>query len=710
MSLRRVALAAVAVTCVAGLAVPATAGTADGKHPKGRLRVGSGNSPTTTIFPNDKFTVPDASQVTGRRIALPMPTCTSATSSNCDAVRLLNQLDGFDLQPVVTIPFSAAINVASVTPSTVWVQGPTGRAGLFELVFDPATNTLQGTVDRQLAEDTRYEVVVSRGVRDATGRPLAAAASASFTTETASLGLDHIRRSLDSGAAYQQAKIAPADRGLSFTQGAVTTVFPGAAVVKEGITRNDQTNANPDAPLTSATVPDLVDTGSVGDYAFGSFLSPQFVNSDAVIRQVPSTDTPPARSQARLGFTMLVPAGVPPAGGWPVAVYGPGFTRSDFDLYVTADHNASLGIATVATDPLGHGYGPASTITVNHAPTPATPTTSTTFLSYGRGRDLDGDGVITADEGVQPSDHKTYSGGKLVSDTPSPDELVGLRDGLVQTTADNMALVRAIERGVSVPTASGPVPLARTNVEYYGLSFGAIYGTMLMGTDPDVRVGYLNSGGGPILDIARLSGFRSLLASELAISRPSLLNGGPGLNGFTESQPLPTDPPITAPYQGSAPLRLFLAYGNWLERQGSPETFAPLLRLHPRYGPKTVEFLNAFGDHTVPNVTLGNIIRAGNLFDRVTYYRNDETPTSGTDPHGFLADPTLFGRSMAELQLGTYLATGGQTVLDPDGPGPIFEVPIADPNNLECLHYAEPQSGVGAFPPGASGPCGPVQH
>jgi hypothetical protein len=31
----------------------------------------------------------------------------------------------------------------------------------------------------------------------------------------------------------------------------------------------------------------------------------------------------------------------------------------------------------------------------------------------------------------------------------------------------------------------------------------------------------------------------------------------------------------------------------------------------------------AFGDNTVPNVTSGNIVRAGDLFDRTTYYRND---------------------------------------------------------------------------------------
>lgn len=708
MARRRPILIASIVLATTLLAAPGLAGGGPAGPP---VQVLAGSTPQTAVFPNDVFTVADPAQHSGLRVNLPVPTCTQANYSDCDAVTLLNQLDGFDLQPRIFIPLTGAVDLSTVTPTTVWVQAPDGtRAGLFQLVLDPATHVLEGTVDRQLAEDTRYTVTVSRGVHDTAGRPLARASVTAFTTETATGELDRIRAALDSGAAYGQAQIPAADRGLSFQQGGLTTVFPGPSVVKEGIVRNDQTYADPAKPLTSSTVPDLVDPGSVGYYAFGSFLSPQFVTADAFIPQVPTNQTPPAQGAARLGFTMLVPAGTPPPGGWPVAVYGPGFTRSDFDLYVTADHNAALGIATVATDPLGHGFGPLSTITVRHLPGPGAPAVSSTFLSYGRGRDLDGDGVITDSEGVQPSDHKVYANGVLVSDLPSHQELVGLRDGLIQTTADQMALIRAIERGVNVPTDIGPVPLSGTNIRYYGLSFGGIYGTMLLGTDPHVRVGLLNSGGGPILDIARLGGFRGLLAEQLGISRPNLLNGGPGLNGFTESLPAPTDPPVSAPYPGSAALRQFLADGNWLERQGSPEAFAPLIRLHPRYGPKTVEFSNGFGDHTVPNLTTGNVVRAGGLLDRMTYYRNDLTPTAGRDPHGFLADPTLSGRTMAEAQLAAFLASDGTTVIDPDGPGPVFEVPIVDPANLQCLHYPDPQTGSPAFPPPAAGPCPPVRY
>jgi hypothetical protein len=699
---RRPSVPAIAAALAAAAMAPSLVTSAAATGP--RVHVLHGQRPqTNAVFPDDRFTVADRTQVTGRRVQMPLPRrCTTRNSSICTSTRLLNTLDGFDLQPRVYVPFSGAITVKTVTPKTVYIDGPGGRAGIYQVVFDPRTNVLEGTVDRQLAEDTRYALVITRGVHDSQGRPLDKAVRVHFTTMTATLELDHIRRALDSGAAYQQAGIARSQRGLSFKQGSLTTVFAGSTVAQEGgIYRNDQTSANPKKPLTSSLVPNLVDAGTVGWYAFGSYLSPQFVTKQAVIPPVPTKRTPKARAAARLGFAMLLPQGAPPAGGWPVAIYGPGFTRSYFDLYVTADHNAGLGIATIAIDPLGHGYGPKSTITINKA---------TTFLSYGRGHDLDGDGTITDDEGVQPSDTKIYDNGKLVDDKPNPHALVGLRDGLIQTTSDVMALVRAVERGVNVPTTTGKVVLSPKNVEYYGLSFGGIYGTMLMGTDPDVKVGFLNSGGGPILDIARESGFRDLLAQSFKISHPNLLNGGPGLDGFTESLPDLTDPPITDPYRGSFRIRQSLASGNWLERAGSPEAFAPLIRLHPRYAAKTVQFLNAYGDDTVPNTTIGNIMRAGLLFDRLTFYRNDMTPTSDSDPHGFMADPTLAGRSGAEQELATFLQSHGQTVLDPDGPGGVFEQPIYDPRELDCLHYPEPQSGTGAYPPAASGECGPVRH
>ncbi|MFP5370825.1 MAG: hypothetical protein ACLGI3_08770, partial [Actinomycetes bacterium] len=377
--------------------------------------------------------------------------------------------------------------------------------------------------------------------------------------------LARLRAALDDGSAYAAAGIP--DRTASFTQpnpgdafpveAEVTTVFPPTAA--ELITRNDQRTTSTDpSTFTSSRVPNLA-LLRAGCYAFGSFETPVFTDADATIPPTPTTRTPRPLGKERIGFALIVPAGPPPAGGWPTAVYGPGFTRSYFDLFVTSDLNAAAGIATLATDPLGHGFGPRSQITVQ-GPGGAT------FLSYGRGSDRDGDGSIGSAEGSQPTKRVTLGAdGKVVREEPNPKSLHGLRGGLIQTTVDNMALVRAVEAGITVPscTLSPGATLRKEDVKYYGLSFGGIYGTMLMGTDPHVKTGLLNVPGGPIVDIARLSGFRPLLGDTLRVSKPNLLNGGPGRDGFTESWPLPHDPPITDPVPGAMEIQRTLAYSLW---------------------------------------------------------------------------------------------------------------------------------------------------
>nr|MDQ6919460.1 Ig-like domain-containing protein [Candidatus Dormibacteraeota bacterium] len=584
------------------------------------VQVLTGATPDTRVMPSNTFTTTDSRQLTGLRVNLPVPTCDSSNVSICDDLNLLNLQDGFDLRPRVTIPFSGPIDVSSVSGANLYVDGPNGfRTPITQLVWDPQSNVLAGAPSDFLVERTRYRVIVGSGIKDASGQPVrtcGGTCSSPFTTETATPELAHLRTALDSGAAYSAAGIGTSQRGPSFVQNGTRDVFPAATVTE--IDRGDQVYADPGKPLSFSTVPNSASTAA-GYYAFGSFLVPRYQTyNDAVIPNVPTRSTPHPIGSQRVGFVLIVPAGTPPVGGWPVAIFGPGFTRSKYDLFLAADLNAAKGVATISTDPAGHAFGPSSVVQVKQA------LTTTTFLGYGQGADLDGDGAIGASEGVGPTDHKTYdSGGHLVSDLPSRYATAGLRDGLIQTTVNNMAMVRMIEGGVDI-LGDGSVPLARHVLGYYGQSFGGIYGTMLMATDTHLAVGVLNVPGGPIVEIARLSGFRNLLADQLRVSRPTLLNGGPGLNGFTESMPLRLDPPVTSPWPGATTIQGYLNDGSWQERAGDPVAFAPLLRLRPPAGApvKHVIFETAFGDHTVPNPTAGEMYRSGQLFDLVSYYRN----------------------------------------------------------------------------------------
>ena len=736
----------IACVCLLGLvALPASAAS--------RVAVMRGTHYGTRIFPDDAFTVADPSQVTGRRLNLRQgidfptvngavqPACTDADYSLCDGFAELDKLDGFDLQPRIVVPMTGTIRLDSVNASDVFITDDSGRfvSGLRQLTFDPSTHTLAGISDQFLREDTPYRLYVTNGVRDGGGQPINACGgvcAVRFTTRTGSGELVGIRRSLDLAlsdpanayalAGFPAASTSTAGRKLSFTQKGVNDVFLAASVAPSvagpagGIMRTDQVKVDSRAPgaFKSSVVANLIPPGGAGYYAFGSFLSPryQFASpsghqdspygvgdgfTDGEIPPVPSTQTPRPFGADRIGAIVVTPNPAVHPPPWPAAVYGPGFTRSDYDIFVTADYNASLGILTVATDPSGHGFGPQSTTTVTSNAGP------TTFLSYGRGRDLSGSGMIGAglNDGVGPTGHLQSQGPEL----PSRKPLDGLQSGLVQTAVDDMALGRALVAGVDIP-GIGANLVDPSKISYYGLSFGGIYGTMLMGSDPLFHRGLLNVPGGPIADIARLSGFRGNLADQLKRSRPNMLNGGPGLNGFTEDLPLRNDPPQVITHPGAAALQELLGSSNWYDRTGSPETFAPRIRLRPdpawANNPKEIAFQTAYGDGTVPNPTAGTLYRAGQLFDRVVYYRNDKTPTFNSDPHGWLADPSLAGRTSGEQQLGTFLATGQLINTNPA----ILETPIADPNNLECLHYPDPQTGQPQarqpFP--ASGTCPPA--
>src|SRR5437016_5564620 len=732
-----------------GLSIPAASQAAAAPP----VAVERGDHYGSRIFPDNAFTVADSSQVTGRRVnfrqgvdfpsvgGMIQPACTTADYSICDAFSQLNKLDGFDLQPRVTVPFTGAISLASVSASDFYIANDQGASisGLRQLTFDPATNTLAGITDAFLREDTPYRVVVTNGIRDAAGNPVNACGHACvvrFTTRTASGELVRLRGAMDlplsdpanayALAGFPGATTSTAGRKLSFTQNGINDVFLAASVPPSvnnpisGIERTDQVNVDPTAPgaFQSSAAPNLIPPGAAGYYAFGSFLSPryQFASAsghqddpygvsggftDGEIPPVPTTQTPRPFGADRLGVIAVTPDPTlfPPP--WPAAIYGPGFTRSDYDLFVTADYNASRGIVTLSTDPAGHGFGPQSTTTVTSNGA------STTFLSYGRGRDLDGDGVIGdgLNDGVGPTGHVQPDGSEL----PSRKPIDGLESGLVQTVVDDMALGRALQAGLDIP-GIGTNLVDPSKIMYYGLSFGGIYGTMLMGTDPLFHQGLLNVPGGPIVDIARLSSFRGDLADKLAISKPSFLNGGPGPDGFTEDLPLRVDPSEVITHPGAAALQQLFADTNSYDRKRSPDTLAPRIRLRPdpawASNPKNFVFQVAYADGTTTDVCAGTVLRAGAFFDRVVFYRNDKTPTYSSDPHGWLADPSLAGRTAGEQQPGLFLATGQLVNTNPAW----LEVPIVDPNNLECLHYADPQTGQDQVrqPYPASGDCPPL--
>ena len=158
----------------------------------------------TSVFPSNALTVRDPAQRTGRRVALPLPDC-AVRPTDCNSVRLLNQLDGFDLDPRLALTFDRPVDPAAVAAGTFLFSlrgGP--RIGLDRVVLDAATNTVHAHPAVQLTPGTTYVLLSGLGGTGEGGRPAGLGFSV-FTTLSATDGLTDMVRQLDDGSAFAAA-------------------------------------------------------------------------------------------------------------------------------------------------------------------------------------------------------------------------------------------------------------------------------------------------------------------------------------------------------------------------------------------------------------------------------------------------------------------------------------------------------------------------
>jgi hypothetical protein len=400
-------------------------------------------------------------------------------------------------------------------------------------------------------------------------------------------------------------------------------------------------------------------------------------------KYIPATATGPTghpvpQGSNELIFQLHVPSGAKPASGWPVAIFGHGFTDSMYGApWAVASVLASRGIATLAINVPGHGGGALGNLNVLLTSGAA----PVVVPAGGRGIDQDGNGVIDSTEGVNAA---------------APRTIIASRDGLRQTVIDLMQLVRQVQAGIDID-GDGFADLNAQRIYYAGQSFGGIYGTIFLGVEPALKAGVPNVPGGSITEVARLGSFRVLTALALVQRVPQLLNKPPSPNvpvpfnlNFDENIPLRNQPPLVNTVPGAMAITELLERNEWVQQSGNPVSYAPHIRKQPLPGnaakPVIVQF--AKGDVTVPNPTASALLRAGELADRATFFRNDLAfaidPAVGKNPHTFLTNiatpasaPYAVG---AQTQIAIFFATHGAAVIDPDGAaGPFFEVPVSLP-------------------------------
>jgi hypothetical protein len=643
---------------------------------------------------------------------MPKPSCT-ARPSECNDIDVLNTLDGFNLQPRFRVPFSGSLNLSTVNSNNIFIMrlndptriesNPVRRIGINNIVWDPTTKSLSFESNELLEQHTEYLMVVTTSVRDTNGNPLwsddfwdfitdptfyrygccelsdyrldmlaaldradispfVIVSATLFTTMSTTAALEKIR---------DQVKAAtPAAANFLLGSGGVRTHFPIASVTSVAVQRQVGTSTfQAETPLS----PFLGVVPGVGSIAFGRYSSPNYMTTGRYIPEIfTRTGTPVVQQTSQLYFMLITPAGTRPTGGWPVAIYGHGFTSNRETVMAFGAVMASRGIATIAINVAGHGGGSAGTITVNR--TSGGPITLT---AGGRGSDMNGDGVIETSEGISAM---------------APRQLLQFRDGMRQTVIDMMQLVRVIETNGIDANGDGTSDLNGQRIYYFGISLGGMYGPILLALDPSVRAGVPIVAGGTIMDLARMGAFRGLPYQSMASRTPSLINtpGAPApgapVFGFSENMPLRNQPVLVNNVAGAVAIQDYLERWEWASNSGDPLAYTRHIRAQPLAGvqakPVIIQF--AKGDKTVPNPTTSAMVRAGDLLDRTTYFRNDLAFAANSavlkDPHTFagrLELPAMQQFALqAQTQIAVFFQSDGGTIIDPDGAGVYFETPI----------------------------------
>jgi hypothetical protein len=690
---------------------------------------------TEAPFPTNWFTVPDPIQLTGEHVNLPLPDC-QVYVSDCEDLAVINELDGFNMQPRLSIPFDGPIDVHSVNSQDVFLinlgdtvghhDGGGDVVGINQVVWDTYTDTLHVESDQLLDQHTRYALIVTNGIHDTTGNPVEASdafrrfrhdvrgeyrhelldvihaarrigvresdivTASVFTTESATAVLEKIRDQIHA------ATPEPADFNLG--PDGSRTVFNFEDVT--GITWRQQTgddmfnNVNVSLSVLRDIYP-----GAVAELAFGKYLSPDYeVHPDQYIPPVATrTGTPVVQGENEIYFNLVLPSGPRPAHGWPVTIYGAAANgNKNAQMPTMAGSLAQHGIATILINDVGQGFGPLGTLTVNQ-----TVGGPVTFPAGGRAIDQDGDRIIDDLEGLFAAEPRT-----IIND----------RDGQRQTVADLMQLVRVIQVGVDVH-GDGVPDLDPSRIYYWGGSLSSFIGIQFLAVEPDVLAGLPIVTGGPFVEAERLSPLdRPSIGRSLATRVPPLRNlpgvtmiGGVAVDPpyFNENQPLRDENPLLVRLEdgteqeirlpvintvaGAMAIQEVIDNREWVTLSGDSLGYVSHLRKDPLPGvpAKSVLLLFATGDQNVPNPTSSALLRAGDLADRATLYRHDlayaEEPRMPKNPHSFLGginNPDI--RLWYDIALGareqaaTFFESDGTEIIHPE-PVRFFEVPIKGP-------------------------------
>jgi hypothetical protein len=687
------------------------------------------SSPSIGPYPTNALAIKTETQKTGLQINLPLPAgCTVlSTSADCVNRQLLNQLDGFSVNPRIMVCFSGPVDVSTlrngISIMAVDRDGPS--IGIDQVIFDPAGMCAYAKPDEVLDQQTRYLLVVTADVADAEGKQLKADKNYSDCVKRAdSAYCQALSQAIDavSGKSHGKSKGDVISASLFTTMSATSWLQQAHAQINSGAIPGAGTlygALSTFALKDVASVTWMPQTGVSGvNYnqtlplgvlagveriSFGLYLSPLYLNTSGpqagTINTTPTnTSIPIPSTLIPVSFHLFLPAASLSAGKIPVIIYGHGLGDSQFGASTFAASTwAQKGYATLSIEITGHGFGPLSTTQITAA------SGNTMVATPGRGIQL------SADAPIGPSD------GCILPTA------IGTRDCSRQTAVDLFALVAAIKN-----TQGLGLNLDPSRIYYTGQSFGSFYGTLFEAVAPEVLAGTLNSGGGTQVDAARLSPIvRQVGAAYLAGFTPPLLNVPPAPSqayfhdGFNDEY-IYRGQAMTDTVPGALAIQAAFEEADWLGMLGDPLSYAAHLKNEPLPGVPAKQMLVQFGlgDLEVPNPTESALVRAAGLQPATWLLRTDLAAAIDPRllgltqpgapfpvyPHRFLSNPLLFDPSSpplvtaigvaAQMQIADFFASGA--IPDPNQylSGPLagytlFQNPAVLPDGLNFLQISQ---------------------
>ena len=692
-------------------------------------------------FPSDRFTVADNEQNTARRVNLPMPEDCTVEVSECEDIAILNQLDGFNLNARISVPFDGDIDPSSVNNQTVFLVSlgdalarhqevlaggdenfdpgdvrlaATATIGINHIVWTPDIHELSFRPDQTLDQHTTYVLVVTTGVRDSNGEPIgvadgfrnfrrdlahdrdryyrralltatwAVARVAGRDVEVAALSVFTTQTATHIVERMREAIYAAPAPTLNFNVGLAgeRAVFADAQIA--AVTQNSEINVA--GPLTLQTVNAgqwRIVPGAVGTVAYGTYRTLDFTaRPSGHVAPIPTrTGVLTPTGEIDVAFGLWLPAGTPPPDGWPVAIYGHGSFGNKNSGGLTAAVAASHGVATLVINVLGRGWGPRTTMTVTR-----TDGTALTLAAPGLGWDQNGDGRIGDWEPRRAS---------------APYAVLNTSGSIAEGVAQHFALVRALQAGVDVD-GDGAADLDGARIYYVGQSLGSAWGLAMVTHEAAVRAAVFVTMPGPLPYNNMLStGDRPAFGADILATRtPSLINSADGMTSldgvavgvphYNENLPLRDQPPLVNTVPGAVAIQRVADRIVWATQSINTLAFMPLLRRAPPSGVPARPFILqwARSDQLVGNPLASEVIRTCDCADRVSWYRHDlnfGNPGVPANPHAYYngvgpAFSLEFRRIGlgAQHQVATFFESDGATVIHPT-PTAFWEAPINRP-------------------------------